>query len=1142
MDSFELVRAAAAQLHSEIVGSGDTCLKPMELVTRALAHLDLELAWLPLGDPALKEARAVFDDQSGTIFAEDVGESGDRALLVSHELGHVEVHAGSTACTAQDVDPTRSTEAAPVGLQRVEDYGAHERRELQANVFAREFLFPRPLAWKMFVDEERSAVGIAAQLGLPVALVRQQILDVTLLPEARVVEENDGVASRSHRPDPSQARAAAHRDSPFQLQAGPGTGKTRTLVKRILSLLNEGVEPASILVLTFSNRAAGELAERVTAAAPDKAAGIWIGTFHAFGLDLVRRYFEQLSLPPDPALFDRSDAIAVLEEILPTLPLVHYRNLWDPALVLREVLSAISRAKDELVDAQGYRALAQQMRDKARDDETVEAAEKCLEVAEIYERYEKAKSDHKAVDFGDLIMRPTLLIEGNPALRAALQLRHRHVLVDEYQDVNRASVRLVKTLAGDGKRLWVVGDARQSIYRFRGASSANMAGFKAEFPGAETDQLKLSYRSTQEIADTVVAFAKDMGSSEGMLALKLTAERGNGPELPDLRRFETNEDEIEGIAAGIRELEGKGVRLRDQAVLCRSNARLNEIAAGLEARNIPVLHLGSLFERDEIRDLLALLSLAVDPFGDALVRVASLPRYAIPLQDIHTALRSLRDGKGFALARLSELRQNPALSPEAMKGVTLLGQDLAGLSSQTGPWDFLTSYLLDRTDVGRTMARATGVRGRMKNVAIWQFLNFIREQSPVGHGAPIHRALDRVRQLVLLAEERDLRQVPAPALHIDAVRLMTVHGSKGLEFEAVHLPGLTQQNFPLSYRGQRCPPPEGLVSGAEGLTVAEDAKRSHLLEEECLFFVAMSRARTYLRLYHTRVHDSGRRRSPSEFLERIPDDLLHETMSPPKVTLPHDAPRPAPIEIARPADWAVSDRRLELYQKCPRRFFYTHMLGLGAASKNTAFSRTHDCLYQLIEWLAEARVESEPGVSEAEARFDSIWQDLGPKDHAFAEDYRRLASRLVGALVRAGAGRRFRKSEPLAVDLANGRVIVEPNEMAELTDGTVILRRVRTGYRTQDEYNGLEYTLYHLAGAAHFGSAFMVEALHLTDEVLEPVPIKGKKLDNRRNETDAMLAGIKGGSFPPKIGAVTCPRCPHFFICPAAPEGPLTLS
>ena len=376
---------------------------------------------------------------------------------------------------------------------------------------------------------------------------------------------------------------------------------------------------------------------------------------------------------------------------------------------------------------------------------------------------------------------------------------------------------------------------------------------------------------------------------------------------------------------------------------------------------------------------------------------------------------------------------------------------------------------------------------------------------------------------------------------MNAVRLMTVHGSKGLEFEAVHVPGLTQASFPSSYRGQRCPPPLGLIAGAEGLTVSDEAKRSHQQEEECLFFVAISRARTYLRLYHARLQPNGNKRSPSELLAKIPARLLHETDNPPTIPLPPGASRPQPIEVHHAPDWAVSDQRLEIYQKCPRRFFYTHVLGLGGARKTTAFSRTHGCLYDVIRWLSEARVESEPSLPEAEATFEKIWTERGPVDHAFASDYRKLASRLVGALVNSGAGRRFRKSEPLAIDFANGRVMVEPNEMAEMPDGTVVLRRVRTGYRTQQEYDGLEYTLYHLAGSAHFGTSYAVEALHLTDETLEAVTITRAKLNNRRNETNHMLANIHAGAFPPDPDPVSCPRCPHFFICAATPEGPLTL-
>jgi len=1140
MDSFESIRKAAEDLHQKV--AGDVPLKPLELVNAAIKHLTLELTWLPTGDPALKGSRAVFDDQSGTIFAEDIGTESQRALIVAHEIGHECIHAGSMACSAEDVDPSRSMEAAPVGLQRVEDYGAHERRELQANVFGRSLLFPRSLARRMFVEQALTASDIAKQLDLPEPLVRQQILDVILLPPPPTEPDADNPPARSTRPDLAQDRAAAHRGTPFQLQAGPGTGKTKTLVKRILSLLEEGIDPASILVLTFSNRAAGELAERVSAAAPDKAPKIWIGTFHAFGLDLIRRYYEEFKLPPDPALFDRSDAIAVLEEILPTLPLVHYCNLWDPALILKEILSAISRAKDELYDDKGYLTLAQMMAKDAGDDEDKQiAAQKCLEIAAVYERYERAKADHKAVDFGDLIMAPTRLLEENKTIQAAVQLRHRHVLVDEYQDVNRASVRLVKAIAGNGNRLWVVGDARQSIYRFRGASSANMAGFESEFPKADIDQLGVSYRSTQQIIDAFSIFAPDMGASKGMLALKLTPDRGNGPEGLDLRGFDQDEDEDEGIAAAIRELEAQGVRLRDQAVLCRSNRRLGEIAAALEARNIPVLHLGSLFERDEIRDLLALMSLAVDPFGDALVRVGTLPRYGVSLQDVHAALGYLRDDRKRSLERLGDLAALPGLSNESADGFRRLATDLQGLLPHSQPWEFLSTYLLDRTDLGRTMAGATTVPARMRNVAVWQFLNFLRDHSPVGFGLPIQRSLDRVRQLVLLAEERDLRQVPAPALHMDAVRLMTVHGSKGLEFEAVHVPGLATRSFPTSYTGQRCPPPIGLIAGAEG-SVSDEAKRSHAMEEECLFFVAMSRARTYLRLYQPRFSPNGDRRSSSKLLTKPLLRLVHETKSPPALPLPPDAPRPQLIDITYGPSWSISDQRLELYQKCPRRFFYTHILGLGGARKATAFARTHDCLYELIRWMSRARLEGDPTEAEAEAAFESIWQDRGPKDHAYAGDYRRLASRLVGALVRSGAGRRFRKTEPLAIDFPNGRVVVEPNERAEMLDGKVVLRRVRTGYRTKEEYDGLEYTLYRLAGEVHFKGGFVVEALHLTDGVMEFVEISDEKFGNRRDKTQTMLSGISAGKFPPEINSVTCPRCPHFFICPAAPKGRLVLS
>jgi hypothetical protein len=232
---------------------------------------------------------------------------------------------------------------------------------------------------------------------------------------------------------------------------------------------------------------------------------------------------------------------------------------------------------------------------------------------------------------------------------------------------------------------------------------------------------------------------------------------------------------------------------------------------------------------------------------------------------------------------------------------------------------------------------------------------------------------------------------------------------------------------------------------------------------------------------------------------------------------------------------------LGLYDKCARRFFYTHILGLGGKKKATAFSQTHDCIYDLIRWLSDARREGEPSLADAEKAFDEIWKVRGPVGHGFAEDYRRLASRLVAALIRAGAGRRFRDSESIAIDLPGGRVAVEPDELAELPNGAVLLRRIHTGYKRSDEDGRLEYTLYHLAGQEKFGGNYSVEAVHLTDEVIELVTISSAMIDNRRTKSNQMLVDIAGGHFPANIDAVSCPRCPHFFICAATPHGPLSL-
>jgi superfamily I DNA/RNA helicase/Zn-dependent peptidase ImmA (M78 family) len=1125
MDALELARQHAKRLHDEAVERGSDPWTPYQFAVEIADELGITVERCAPGAAILDGARAAFDVEIALILHENVGTPFEQAFLVAHEIGHAELGDGEEdEGVVVQIDAARTSEASPVGMDRVVDYSRRQRREVQMDLFARELLLPRPLIVDLHVAQGLTCSEIAGRLGAPFEVVAQQMLDALLLPHVPVAAEAEPVEIPLNK---KQEDAAGHRGAAFLLQAGPGTGKTRTLVARVESLLEEGVDPRRILLLTFSNKAAGEMAERIALKRPKEAAALCIGTFHSFGLDILRRFNDRCNLPANPRLLDRTEAVELIENEFPCLGLTHYRNLYDPSQTVAEILTAVSRAKDEVIDAAEYLALATAMRAAAPDHSGVEAAEKAAEVARVYARYEELKAVAQCVDFGDLVMRPVLLLESDEAVRAQLQGAYDHILVDEYQDVNRSSVRLLAALRPTGENLWVVGDAKQSIYRFRGASSFNMSRFgRDDFPGAVRESLEVNYRSTSEVVHAFSTFAKDMSAADGEKALE--ADRGSGGKLPEVITVGSTSLLTSAIADGIEELRVEGYRYRDQVVLCRGNDRLSDIGRELERAGIPVLFLGSLFERPEVKDLVAVLTLLIDRRAMGLIRTACWPEFEMALEDAVRVFEHLRDTD--AEPGVWRFNAPAEVTVTGQAALSAVHAALAGFDTTSQPWTVLATLLLDRTRRAARIAASTSVSDQAQGIAIWQFMNFVRVQ-PNGRGLPIQRLTDRVRRLLQLRDDRDLRQLPAAAQGIDAVRLMTIHGAKGLEFQAVHIAGVNKDSIPGSLRTSKCPPPVGMVVGGQG-SAEEVARAAHNEEQECLFYVAMSRARNRLAFYGATATANGRARALSPFLDRI--GTVDQRLVTPTTVMP-----PAPDDDLIPVVFSGTPRftsdQVALYESCARRFLYTHLLQLGGRRRMSSFMQMHEAIREVYRVVVAQ--ESTP-TDELDTLLSKAFVAHGLHEHGYVDDYRAIATTMLQYFLESRAGALFEAPTALHISFEDFRVEVRPDEIL-VRNGIRTLRRVRTGHAPSEDVKDVGAAALVLASRAAFPDA-RIELVYLADAESKPLTLSARELSNRQGKLGDIFRGIRDGQFKAKVSDTICPNCPAFFVCGAVPPGTLS--
>ena len=1083
------------------------------------------------GDPLLRGSSATYDPTIPAIWYDRELDPALFVIYLLHEYAHAWIDGLNAACGPEDIDLEPTEDGTSVGANKVEGYSPVERRELQANVFAREFLLPADELRKWYCDDHLKLADIAIRVGVPEAFVFPQLAYALLIPPTPQTSVN----SESDKPaidqglDCDQKPAAYSEKGPLLVEAGPGTGKTRTLVERIHFLIQDRrVEPKNILVLTFSNRAAEELRERVAKALATEAIDLWTGTFHAFGLELLRKFGNRIGLPPDPRVLDEVAALFLLERLLPKLHLNYYQNLFDPILSLRDILRAISRAKDELTGPEQYRALAEKMRANATEPDAIEAAEKVLEVTRVYSLYQHQLEKEGLLDYGDLIAKSVRLLTDFPDIRKLIQVEYPHVLVDEYQDVNRASAMLLQQLAGSGEGLWVVGDVRQSIYRFRGAAPHNMRAFAEDFPRGRTLPLRKNYRSQPAVLKVLSSLAPKMRAAHGAeFKGWMNARMDEGGEVR-LENADNPEAEGKGLAKEIQHQHAGGMVYRDQAVLCRSHGELARVGMILEREGIPILYLGDLFERPEIKDLLALVSIAAGPDGIGLLRVGGFAEYDIPLADILVLIRAADAAQVPFPHALSLAGDLDAISPQGKAGLALLETHLHGLVYGVRPRSMLARYLFDRSQYLMRLLEATSNRAQQQRLAIFQLLEFAAgfDRTSTEKEDPKRGFLENIRRIEVLGEEKQLSQLPETGLAMDAVRLLTIHASKGLEFNAVYLPNLAKCFFP-STRGHRpgCPPPPGLIPWA--------ASDEDLEEEECLFFVALSRAKDFLCLSRP-CQVRGRTSNPSDFLGLI-SDALPQSPSSPVTWTASEGRTPAKCQSnAQPVEFLTYEQEaLDRYRRCPQGYYYQLVLGLRGSREDSAYLRLHRCLRDVLRWAQES---SAAGLAVDEAsllqKLDEAWVEQGPIDHPFEPIYRESASAMISNAARKGLiSSHAQGRQAIEVPLENGRVRFTPDHQETDKDGNRIYRRLKTK-RVKAKDDDPVFGLYFAAANDGTGIPYQIEVASLVTGEVIPISLNAKTAATRIGKYVNAIQGILDDAFPPRPEeSRDCPRCSFYFIC-----------
>ncbi len=660
--------------------------------------------------------------------------------------------------------------------------------------------------------------------------------------------------------NPEQREAVMHPGGPLMVFAGAGSGKTRVITCRIAQLISEGCPPSRILSVTFTNKAAREMKERIEDMVGPPAKSLWMGTFHSICSRILRIDGQAIGVDPNFTIYDDSDQVSLIKDIL------KQRGIDDKSVQPRGVLNEISRAKERLVGPEKYASTATGFFEGM--------------VAQIYRAYNDALNRANAVDFDDILMKTVRLLEQSEQVREKYQDRFLHVLIDEYQDVNFAQYQLVQILSAKHQNITIVGDDDQSIYAWRGADVSLMLRFSSDHPDSKVVTLSQNYRSTKNILDAAYNVIQH---NRGRAEKRLWTDNDRG-ELITISEAGTEQDEAMRIAdAIVKDVRTSDLTYGDFAILYRTNSQSRVLEEAFLTMRIPHVLIGGqrFYERKEIKDLLAYLRVVMNPMDDvSLRRVINTPARGIGA----TTIKSFESWASARSCGLWQALNDPTFTQEVTKktfsGIRQFISLIEGAAelAKSGYVTPALKYLMDKSgyvDELRTN-RDEESQSRLENLQ--ELINVTTEYDATADDPSLSSFLENV---ALISDVDSLNESG------EAVTLMTLHSSKGLEFPVVFLVGMEEGIFPHS---------RSLGSDLE------------LEEERRLAYVGMTRAKKALHLTHaTRraVFGQPSFNRRSRFLDDIPQELT-DTLFGVKSSFSRELPT---IRQMRTGEYAITEPR-----------------------------------------------------------------------------------------------------------------------------------------------------------------------------------------------------------------------------------------